>query len=105
MLLLGSGYTAAAFHPDVYHVVRAHVVPPFTMIGAASNLGCMGTALGMFLSLGLAPPAFLASERGRWWVDAVGRGGVVLFRLEMLGLSAFLLFVTVVLADQAFVER
>jgi hypothetical protein len=104
--LLGCGYAAAAFQPEIYHVVREHVLPPETLVGAATNLGCMGGALGMFISLGLAPPAFLRSEAGRWWVNAVGRaGGIVLFRIEMLGLSAFLLFVTAVVVGEAFLER
>jgi hypothetical protein len=106
ILLLGCGYAAAAFHPDVYHIVRDHVLPPRTAFGAASNLGLMGGAFGMFLSLGLAPSAFLHSEAGRTWVQSVGRTNVVvLFRLEMLGLSAFMLLVTVVIAGQAFIER
>jgi hypothetical protein len=106
ILLPGLGYAAAAFHPDIYHLVREHVFPPETLLGAASNLGIMGGALGMFLSLGLAPPAFLDSAAGRSWIGSVGRGGgVLLFRIEMLGLAAFLLFVTIVVAGQAFIER
>ena len=103
MVLLGFGYAASAFHPDVYHVVREHVSPPETRIGAAMNLGWMGAALGMFLSLGLAPAAWLDSEAGRWWRE-VG-GGRIPLRVEMLGLAALLLFVTAVLADHAFLNR
>jgi hypothetical protein len=105
-VLLGFGYAAAAFQADAYQVVRKHVYPNETMIGAITNLGCMGAAAGMFLSLGLAPRAFLVSEKGQSWVQTMGLGGgVVLFRIKMLGLAAFILLGTAVLLDVAFLQR
>jgi hypothetical protein len=40
---LGIAY-AAALHPDIYHAVHEHVLPPETLAGAMACLGLAGLA-------------------------------------------------------------
>lgn len=103
---LGGLYAAGALHPDVYHVVREHVYPRETTVGAVVWLGVAGGALGMFLAIGAAPSSYLASPDGRDLARWVGRGASPgRFRAEMLILAGFGLFVTVVILEQAFGRR
>jgi hypothetical protein len=100
---LGVAYSAAALHPDIYHAVREHVLPPETLAGAMACLGLAGSALGMFLTLALAPRSFLESAAGERWVRVFGSGGsTASFRLKMLFGASVGLLMTYALARVAF---
>jgi hypothetical protein len=100
---LGIAYSAAALHPDIYHAVREHVLPPETLTGAMACLGLAGAALGMFLTLALAPRAFLESASGGRWVRALGFGSdTASFRLSMLCCASVGLLMSYTLVRVAF---
>ena len=103
---VGGLYAAGGFHPDVYHVCREHVYPPETTAGVVVWLGVAGGGLGLFLAAGLAPPWYLASPAGLELARWIGRGAPPRwFRIEMLALAGFVLFVTTVVLDNAFLRR
>ena len=88
----GSWATASR---EVRDIICENVPFAKSAISAVVCFVFVGSALGIFLSLGCAPSSFLNSGYGKSWMRDIGRSqNVWAFRAKMIVMAAVILFMT-----------